>query len=134
MAEIVSSPSLGGGTLPANAGDLIREPDWGIDATLSGYIIQNLTINNSRITDETQDQKGATVSELDYDERWDCSFTAIGGDGTEGTPAPLQPGQIDFTFANHKWKVDSCNYTGTYNGKKSYQVNMHRFKNFPPES
>lgn len=36
---IVSSPSLSGGTLPTNAGELIRGSEWGIDNVLSSAII-----------------------------------------------------------------------------------------------
>jgi hypothetical protein len=135
MAEIISSPSLGGGTLPSNAGELIRQPDWGIDATLSGYILQNLNVTTERITDTTQDQKGAVVSQLDYDEHQTLSFTAIGGNGEEvDLPNALKPGQTDFTFGNKKWKLQSVAYAGTYNGKKQYTIQAERWKNWPPES
>ena len=59
---IQSEPSVNGVTLPANAGTLIRTAQWGIDSALSGYIIQDVQINHSRLTDDTQDQKGALVS------------------------------------------------------------------------
>lgn len=41
MATFVESvPSLGTqGTKPANAGTLIRQEEWGIDNTLSGFIV-----------------------------------------------------------------------------------------------
>lgn len=42
-------------TLPSNAGTLIRDSQWGIDATLSGYIIQNVSVQKSRVYDETYD-------------------------------------------------------------------------------
>ena len=59
---IQSEPSVNGVTLPTNAGTLIRGDQWGIDATLSGFIIQDVTINETRVTDDTLDQKGALVS------------------------------------------------------------------------
>lgn len=52
---IQSSPSLSGGTLPANAGELVRGAEWGIDNTLSGFIIQSEDITEEVITDTTQD-------------------------------------------------------------------------------
>ena len=36
---IESEPSMNGTTNPASAGTLIRGEQWGIDATLSGFII-----------------------------------------------------------------------------------------------
>lgn len=63
MATFINSePSLNGTTVPTNAGMLIREAEWGIDNTLSGFIVQSEDITEERITDTTQDQKGAVVS------------------------------------------------------------------------
>ena len=133
MATIESNPSINGTTKPTNAGQLVRGPQWGIDATLSGYILQDISIAQERISDTTQDQKGAVVSQLDYDEHETLSFTAIGGDGTEGAPTALSAGQIDFTFAGKKWKIESCTYVGNYANKKKYTVSASRWKNFPAQ-
>ena len=59
---IQSEPSLNGTTVPSNAGTLIRTNQWGIDSTLSGFIIQDVQIAEERVTDTTADQKGAVVS------------------------------------------------------------------------
>ena len=134
MANIESVPSMGAETLPANAGTLVRGTQWGIETTLSGYIIQDINVNESRVTDVTQDQKGAVVSELDYDKRWDLSFTAIGGDGTEGTPAALEHGKIDFSLLNAKWKIDTCTYVGSYQDKKKWSVTAHKTQHFPAQA
>ena len=67
---IQSEPSMNDTTNPASAGTLIRGSQWGIDSTLSGFIIQDVQINEERVTDTTQDQKGAVVSQLDYDSHW----------------------------------------------------------------
>lgn len=56
MAEetfIQSIPSMGEATHPTNAGELIRTSQWGIDATLSGYIVQDVNIQKEVITDTT---------------------------------------------------------------------------------
>lgn len=43
------------------------------------------------------DQKGALVSQLDYDERFEGTMTVIGGDGSEdGTIPGIETGMIDF--------------------------------------
>lgn len=129
---IQSEPSVNGTTVPANAGDLIRTSQWGIDATLSGFIIQDVQITEERITDTTQDQKGAVVSQLDYDQHWTGSMTVIGGDGSEdGSVGGIVAGDTAFTWANHKWKVTSVQYTGNYADKKRYVVSFERWTNFP---
>ena len=62
MATFIQTNELTGTVKPATAGTLIRDEQFGIDATLSGYIIQDVQITCNRITDTTQDQKGAVCS------------------------------------------------------------------------
>lgn len=133
MATFISAvPSMGDATLPTNAGELIRGSQWGIDSTLSGYIIQDVSIQKNVVTDVTQDQKGAEVSELDYDTTWNGSMTVIGGDGDETATIPgISVGMLDFTWAGTKWKVDSVTYRGNYASKKMYDITFHRTKHFP---
>lgn len=132
---IQSEPSMNGTTNPTDAGSLIRGSQWGIDATLSGFIIQDVTINEERITDTTQDQKGAVVSQLDYDSHWTGSMNVIGGDGAEtGAVGSIVPGDTTFTWANQKWKVTSVTYQGNYADKKKYTIAFERWRNFPSQS
>lgn len=132
---IQSEPSVNGTTLPSNAGTLIRTSQWGIDATLSGFIIQDVQINEEAIQDDTLDQKGATVSELVYDKRWNGTMTVIGGDGSEdGSVANLQVGDTTFTWAGKKWKIDNVTYRGNYQSKKMYDISFHRYVNFPAQT
>lgn len=129
---IQSEPSVNGTTHPTDAGSLIRSSQWGIDAILSGFIIQDVSINEERITDTTQDQKGAVVSQLDYDQHWTMSMNVIGGDGSEnGSVGSISAGDIDFTWAGHKWKVTGVQYQGNYADKKKYTINAERWTNFP---
>ena len=136
MATFVQSePSVNGTTNPTNAGTLIRGEQWGIDATLSGFIIQDVQISEERITDTTQDQKGAVVSQLDYDQHWTMSMTVIGGDGSEdGSVGGIVAGDTAFEWAGHKWKVTNVTYTGTYNDKKRYSVSAERWTNYPSQT
>lgn len=129
---IQSEPSVNGTTLPANAGTLIRTDQWGIDSTLTGFIIQDVSIAEEAITDVTQDQKGAVVSELDYDKRWTGTMTVIGGDGSEdGSVGTLSVGDTTFSWANKTWKIDNITYRGNYQSKKMYDISFHRAVNFP---
>lgn len=138
MATYIESvPSLStGGTLPSTAGTLIRSAEWGIDNVLSNCIIQSEEITETRMTDPTQDQKGAVVSELDYDVRWDLSLTLIGDSEklpVTGDSTSISVGDTTFSYGGHKWKVASCTYTGQYNNKKTYSVTAYRYWNFPAQ-
>ena len=132
-AQFIETNELSGGVLPTGAGDIIRKEQYGIDAVLSGYIIQNVSISKSRTSDDTYDQKNALVSQLDVDERWDMSMTVIGGSDEDATLAGLEVGDITFTWNGKKWKVNSCTYNGTYNDKKSYSITAFRTTNFPAQ-
>lgn len=132
---IQSEPSVNGTTVPTNAGSLIRTSQWGIDAILSGFIIQDVSINEERITDTTQDQKGAVVSQLDYDQHWTGSMNVIGGDGSEnGSVGTISAGDITFAWAGHNWKVTGVQYQGNYADKKKYTISFERWTNFPPQA
>ena len=132
---IQSEPSVNGTTVPTNAGSLIRTSQWGIDAILSGFIIQDVSIKEERITDTTQDQKGAVVSQLDYDQHWTGSMNVIGGDGSEnGSVGTISAGDITFAWAGHNWKVTGVQYQGNYADKKKYTISFERWTNFPPQA
>ena len=119
-------------TTPTDAGTLIRDAQWGIDATLSGYIIQNVSVSKTRVYDETYDQKNSLVSELDTDEQWTASMTVIGGDGNEDATIPgITVGATAFEFNGRQRKVRSCTYNGAYNDKKSWSLELFRSTNFP---
>ena len=118
------------GVKPSDAGNLIRGNEWGIDNELSGFIVQSEDIAEEVITDTTQDQKGAVVSQLDYDQHWTLTLGVIGD-----TAATLpEVGDITFTYGGHKWKVNGVTYTGAYNDKKKWSITAERWTNFPAQS
>ena len=122
MAKIETN-SLSGTTTPSGAGSIIRDAQWGIDAVLSGYIIQNIRTDHQRVYDVTYDQKGAEVSELDYDEQWTMEMEVIGGNGNEdGDLTGYDVGDINISWNNHDWKCRGVQYNGTYNDKKRYTL------------
>lgn len=130
---IKSEPSTNGTTLPANAGDLIRKEEWGIDNLLTDCIIQSETITKEAVTDTTQDQKGAVVSQLDYDYHWTLSLEVIGDSGAAAV-ADTNVGDTAFTYNGVKWKCTGITYTGTYNDKKKWNISGERWVNFPAQS
>ena len=134
MATFIETDELKNTTIPSTAGTLIRKEQYGIDAVLEGYIIQNVSISKSRTSDDTYDQKNALVSQLDVDERWDGSMTVIGGSNEDATLDNIEVGDTTFTWNNKKWKITNVSYQGTYNDKKSYSVSFFRTTNFPAQS
>lgn len=117
---------------PTGAGSIIRDAQYGIDATLSGFIIQNVSITTSRVYDQTFSQKNMLVSELDTDEQQEMQMTVIGGDGAEsGSLDGIVPGDTAFSWDGKTWKVRSVTYNGAYNQKKSYTITAIRNKAFP---
>ena len=137
MAEFIESiPSMGDTTFPTDAGTLISAEEWGIDNVLSNCIIQTENITESRMSDDTLDQKGALVSQLDYDSRWDLNLTFIGDAAklpVTGDSSGIAVGDMTFEYAGKKWKITSVAYTGTYNGKKQYTLVAFRTKHFPAQ-
>lgn len=134
MATFIQTDELNGTLKPNGASDIIRKDQYGIDAVLDGYIIQNVSISKSRTSDDTYDQKNALVSQLDVDERWDMSMTVIGGSNEDASLDTLEVGATDFTWNNKKWKISSVTYNGTYNDKKSYSISAWRTTNFPAQT
>ena len=119
-------------TTPDGASSIIRDAQYGIDATLAGYIIQNVVINTTRVYDQTFSQKNMLVSELDTDEQQEMQMTVIGGDGAEsGSLDGIVPGDTAFSWDGKTWKVRSVTYNGAYNQKKSYTITAVRNKAFP---
>ena len=128
---IQSTPSMNGTTKPTDAGTLIRSEEWGIDNTLTGFIVQNETINEELITDTTQDQKGAVVSQLDYDKHWTLNLDLIGDSDAGGALLSNTIGDTTFSYGGYTLKVNGVSYTGTYNDKKKWNVTAERWVNFP---
>lgn len=134
MASFVQTDELNKTLTPAGAKG-ITKVGWGIDATLTGFIIQSATVTSSRSEDITQDQKGAQIGALDYDQRWDLTLDVIGDvekvSDAEDASIGVSVGDTDFTWNNHKWKVTGVTYTGSFQDKKRYQITAYRTVNFP---
>ena len=134
MAQFIETNELSGGVLPTLAGDIIRKEQYGIDAVLSGYIIQNVSISKSRTSDETYDQKNSLVSQLDCDCRWEMQMSIIGGSNEDCELENLEVGDISFQWNGKKWKILGIQYQGSYDQKKAYTITAFRTTNFPKQS
>lgn len=135
MADISTGPLV-----PATANAAVSDASWGIDGVLSGFIIQSEDFSEDRSTDQTQDQKGRVVYDLDYDRHYTCSLQVI-GNGTlpnvglttfQWYPTPAT--SKDASGAKVNWKVQSITYNGSYNDKKKYTINLERWQNYPANS
>lgn len=139
MATFIQTDELNGTKVPSSATGILKD-GWGIDATLAGFIIQNMTVTRARTTDQTQDQKGAVIGELDYDEREDLTLDVIGNTSSSTTDMEnalltgATVGDTAFSFNGKTWKIDNVTFTGTFNDKKKWQITAHRYVNFPGSS
>lgn len=121
---------VSGDVQPDDSGSLVQGGQWGVDAELSGFIIQSEDVTKELVTDQTQDQKGRVVSEMDYDAHQTCTLGVIGS-GTppaEGSVVSFKP---DSYSAAVNWKVRSVQFAGAYNDKKKYTISLERWQNFP---
>ena len=118
--------------VPENAATNISDASWGIDEVLSGFIIQSEDYSENRITDQTQDQKGRVVYDLDYDRHYTCTLQVI-GNGTlpdvGSTTFLWKESPKESTKKN--WKVQDVEYNGSYNDKKKYTIQLERWYNYP---
>lgn len=126
------------GPLPTNdISAVVPQTDaaWGItDVLSSGHVIlQNVDISEERITDTTQDQTGAVVSQLDYDKHWTLDITFIGPRSFNPAPINAAPGSVTFLFRDHNWKVLTLTETGAYNDKVKFNLTAERWNNYPAQ-
>jgi len=101
----------------------------GIANTLTGYVVESENITPSDVAEQVPDQNGAIADEISYDTRTDLRLTVRSS--TTSTTAPATAGSANFQYASEKWKVDSVEEAGTYNGLRRWNITAHRFTNFP---
>lgn len=117
-----------------------NQSEWGIQSGLGDTIIQSEDITCELVTDQTQDQMGRVVSELDYDKHWTCTLQVIGGSDLSGNYKPgsiisYEPknygDNLNFPSGNNNWKIRSIAVNGSYNDKKKYTFTLEKWSNFP---
>lgn len=104
----------------------------GIQNTLSGFVIETESIVPNDVSEQVPDQKGAVADEISYDTRTNLRLTVRSA--TTGTTPPATAGDKTFQYAKKRWKVDSVEEAGIYNGLRRWNINAHRFENFPNAS
>ena len=103
----------------------------GITNTLSGYVVETESITPADRSEEVPDQKAAIADEIHYDTRTDLRLTVRSA--TTDANAPTTAGTTDFSYADKKWKVDSVEEAGSYNGLRRWNINAHKYENWPPQ-
>ena len=104
----------------------------GIQNTLTGFVVESENITPNDVAEQVPDQVGAIADEISYDTRTDLRLTVRSA--TTGTTAPATAGSTTFVYAGVKWKVDSVEEAGQYNGLRRWNITAHRFANFPEQS
>lgn len=117
----------------------IKAPPRGIVNTLSGFVVESETITETPVQEDTDDQNGARADEQVYDTRVDLRLTVYGASASADinsvvTAMPSGYTGKMITYAKKKYKVDSLEEAGTYNGKRRWNITAHKFDNFPPQS
>jgi hypothetical protein len=119
-------------TLPTE----IKGAPRGIQNTLAGFVIENETITETPVQEDTDDQMGARADEQVYDTRTDLRLTVYGAspeaDISNITP-PLASGGKKIVYGGKTYKVDSIEEAGTYNGKRRWNISAHKYDNFPEQ-
>ena len=104
----------------------------GIANTLSGYVVETETITPADRSEEVPDQTGAIADEISYDTRTDLRLTVRSAKASVTAP-PATAGSKAFSYADSTWKVDSVEEAGIYNGLRRWNINAHKFTNFPAQ-
>lgn len=119
------------------------QSEWGIQSSFGDSIIQSEDIACELVTDQTQDQMGRVVSELDYDKHWTATIQVIGAADLADTYAPggilaYEPSNYGTAPAipsdNKNWKIRSVTVNGAYNDKKKYTFVLEKWTNFPAKT
>ena len=103
----------------------------GIQHTLDGYVVETESITPTDRSEEVPDQNGAIADEISYDTRTDLRLTVRSA--TTGKNAPAEAGDDGFEYASSKWKVDSVEEAGSYNGLRRWNITAHKYENFPAQ-
>ena len=112
-------------TVPAIAASTPR----GIQNTLSGFVVETENITPNDVSEPVPDQNGAIADEISYDTRTDLRLTVRSA--TTGKNPPTTAGAANFTYAGSKWKVDSVEEAGAYNGLRRWNIVAHKYANYP---
>ena len=104
----------------------------GIQHTLENFVIETESITPADRSEEVPDQQGAIADEINYDIRTDLRLTVRSSKASVTAP-PATAGSKAFSYADSTWKVDSVEEAGSYNGLRRWNINAHKYTNFPAQ-
>ena len=104
----------------------------GIARTLTGFVVETENITDNDVSEQVPDQNGAIADEIQYDKRTDLRLTVRSSSATVSTP-PAAVGTL-LTYGGAKYKVDNVEEAGSYNGLRRWNINGHKFENFPAQT
>ena len=118
--------------MPTSPTSIAEGTPRGITNTLSGYVVETESITPADRSEEVPDQNAAIADEFYYDTRTDLRLTVRSA--TTSAAAPTTAGAKGFQYAGSKWKVDSVEEAGSYNGLRRWNVNAHKYENWPAQT
>jgi|GEM_PF-1736876 len=104
----------------------------GIQRTLANFVIETESITPADRSEEVPDQDGAVADEISYDVRTNLRLTVRSAKATVAAP-PAVAGSASFSYDGTLWKVDDVEEAGTYNGLRRWNINAHRYTNYPKQ-
>ena len=110
------------------ATDIASTVVYGVQDTLSGYILQDINVTEDVNTVQIPDQQGAIAQVRAFQKHWNISFTAIGNNNT--APGSGAGSVIEFQTTTGKFKafVQSCERRATYNDTQKWAVTMEAWE------
>ena len=104
----------------------------GIANTLTDFVVETESITDNDVSEQVPDQNGAIADEIKYDKRTDLRLTVRSAKAAVTNP-PAAIGTL-LTYGGAKYKVDSVEEAGTYNGLRRWNINGHKFENYPAQT
>ena len=112
----------------------------GITNSVTGFVIESETITETPVQEDFDDQTGARADEQVYDTRYDLRLTVYGASASANiTSVVVAFSSTDaskgkkIVYGSKTWKVDSCEEAGSYNGRRRWNINAHRYNNYPAQ-
>lgn len=116
--------------VPSNAAsEIASKVVYGVQDQLSGYILQDINVNEDINTVQIPDQQGAIAQVRGFQKHWNISFTAIGNEMT--APGGGAGEVITFSTADGRSFnafVQSCERRATYNDTQKWAVTMEAWE------
>lgn len=96
---------------------------YGIEETLTGYILQDLNITKDVSSYQIPDQHGDIAQVHNLQKHWTVSLTAIGPNS-----APAGGAGNTFTMGGIKYYIQSCERRATYNDTQKWALQVEAWQ------